>query len=209
MIQRSKISRWVLPLIAYVSMILGLYAFHSAWVAFGFYHGLILIVMLSEKNRSYWPELIVGWDWRVGVGAIVFGLGGGVVLCFLAPLAGFDSLMIGPVLSRLGLQGGSWLLFVFYHSLINPWFEEVFWRGKLGSNKKGPVLNDLFFAGYHILVLILFLDWIWILLAAVILTIAGWLWRQIRQQRQGLLLPVISHMSADASIMAVVYWLNK
>ncbi len=209
MIHRSKISSWLLPLIAYVSMVLGLYVFHSAWAAFGFYHGLILVVMLSDKNRSYWHELITGWDWRVGAGAIVFGFGGGVVLYLLAPLAGIDSLMIGPVLSRLGLQGGSWLLFVFYHSLVNPWFEEVFWRGRLGCDHKRPVLNDVFFAGYHILVLVLFLDWIWILLAAVILTLAGWLWRQMRQQRQGLLLPVISHMSADASIMAVVYWLNQ
>ncbi len=207
--RRSVISRWSLPLIAYVSMVLGLHVFHSAWVAFGFYHGLILLVMLSAANRTFWRELVAGWDWRVGTAAIVFGLGGGVVLYLLAPFAEIDSSTIGPVLSRLGLQGGSWLMFVIYHSLANPWFEEVFWRGRLGSNNNLPVWNDVFFAGYHLLVLALFLDWIWLIVAAVILTLAGWLWRQIRRQRKGLLLPVISHLSADASIMAVVYWLNQ
>lgn len=209
MLSRSFMTRWVLPLIAYVSMILGLYVFHNAWIAFGFYHGLILAAMLSNKDRLFWRELFAGWNWLVGGGAILFGLGGGLVLYLLAPFADVDSAMIGPVLTRLGLQGVSWTFFVFYHSLVNPWFEEVFWRGRLGSHSQGIVANDFVFAGYHALVLVLFLDWKWIALALVILTTAGWLWRQIRLRNNGLLLPVISHMSADASIMVVAYWLNQ
>ena len=198
-----------LALIPYLAMILGLHVFQSAWIAFVIYHGLILVSLLGSKDRTFWAELICGWDWKLGLGAVVFGLGGGVVLYFLAPMAGVNKTMIEPIISRLGLQGISWLIFVWYHSLVNPWFEEILWRGKLGSKNSRPVLNDLLFAGYHLLVLVLFLDWIWMALAVVLLTLAGWLWRQMRQRNGGLLLPVISHMAADASIMVVVYYISR
>lgn len=196
-------------LIPYLAMVVGLHVFHSAWLAFAIYHGLILAVMLNKADRVHWQDLLRGWDWKLGGGAIVFGLGGGVLMYLLAPMAGIGKSMIEPALAKLGLNGVSWLIFVFYHSLVNPWFEEVLWRGKLGSPNLKPVLNDFLFAGYHALVLVLFLEWIWIALAFVVLTVAGWLWRQLKRERKGLLVPVISHLSADASIMFVVYILGR
>jgi len=204
----SAVWRLAIPLSAYLAMVLGLHVFHNAWVAFGFYHGAILAIVMAHGKPGCWRELFIGWEWRLGSGSIAFGLGGGVLLFLLAPYADINSSNIEPILERLGLQGNLWLLFVIYHSLVNPWFEELFWRGFLVSDKKHPVLNDILFAGYHALVLVLFLDLVWIGLAMVILTLAGWLWRQIRRQRKGLLLPVVSHMSADTSIMAVVYWIS-
>jgi membrane protease YdiL (CAAX protease family) len=200
---------FIFALIPYLAMILGLHVFHNAWIAFALYHGLILLSMLSVRDRGSWKELRQGWHGKIGGGAVVFGLTGGVVLTVLAPWAGIDKTMIAPILSRLGLHGIWWPLFVFYHALVNPWFEEVFWRGKLGSKNKWPVLNDFLFAGYHLLVLVLFLDWMWMLLAFGILTLAGWLWRQLKRHCGGLLLPVVSHAAADASIMAAVYWINR
>ncbi|MCP4292053.1 MAG: CPBP family intramembrane metalloprotease [bacterium] len=194
--------------IAYLAMIFGLHIFESAWLAFAIYHGLILIVMLGKGDRKYWRELFAGWDWKFGLGAVVFGLGGGLVLYFLAPYAGVDSGLIQPVLNRLGLTGKAWLIFVFYHSLVNPFFEEAFWRGKLGSNSRRLILNDLFFAGYHLLVLLLFLDWPFLVLAFVVLVLAGWLWRQLRVRCGGLAVPVVSHMAADGSIMLVTLILS-
>lgn len=197
-----------LALIPYLAMILGLHIFQSAWMAFAVYHGLILVFLLGKKDKGLWKELLQGWDGKLGLGAVVFGLGGGVVLYVLSPMAGINKPMTQPILSLLGLQGKWWLLFVFYHSLVNPWFEEILWRGKLGNKSARPILNDFLFAGYHLLVLVLFLDWIWMVLAMVLLSLAGWLWRQMRRRHNGLLLPVISHMAADTSIMAVVYFIS-
>ncbi len=197
-----------LSLIPYFAMSLGLFALKSAWVSFAIYHGLVLITLLSTKDRGFWKSLIEGWNPRMGLGAIAFGLVGGMVLFFLAPLAGINQAVLEPGLAKLGLHGTPWLLFVFYHSLVNPWFEELLWRGKLGSDSRWPVLNDFLFSGYHMLVLVLFLDWVWMLLAFGILTLAGWFWRQLRQHFKGLLLPVLSHMAADSSIMAVAYLLS-
>lgn len=193
---------WLAP---YISMIIGLYAFNSAWLAFILYHLSIIFFVRKEKLSP----LIKGWDWKIGIGAIVFGLLGGIILYLLAPSAGVDSFMLSPILDRLGLQGFWWLLFVIYHFTVNPWFEEIFWRQKLGKSSKRLVKNDFFFAGYHVLVLALFLQWMWILLAFVILLTAAWLWRQLARRYEGLILPVLSHMAADASIMIVVYLLAR
>ena len=54
----------------------------------------------------------------------------------------------------MGLSSStSWLLFIAYFSLVNPFIEEYFWRGVLGSNTKKFYIGDLVYAGYHALVL--------------------------------------------------------
>jgi len=190
-------------------MLLGLHLWHSAWLSFLLYHGAILVVLARKNPHQHARRLVQGWDNRIGGGAIVFGLAGGVLLKVLAPRAGIDGAMIRPILGTLGLHGIGWPLFLAYHTVANPWFEEVFWRGRLADDSRRPVLNDFLFAGYHVLVLMLFLDWPWIVLAFGILSVAGWLWRQMRRENGGLLTPVISHLAADGSIMVVVYLLAR
>lgn len=196
----------LLPLIPYVAMLIGLHLLGSAWISFLIYHGLVLAAVWPDGNLR--RDLLRGWHNRVGLGAIGFGVGGGVLIYSLAPYAGINADLINPAIAKLGLTGTGWLLFVIYHTLVNPWFEEILWRGKLGHVGLKPVWGDVLFAGYHVLVLMLFLDWLWILLAFVVLVAAGWFWRQLRRRHEGLLLPVISHLAADGSIMAVVYMLS-
>lgn len=188
-------------------MIVGLHWLHSAWVSFLLYHGLVLWVV--GRERPVVQALVQGWDRNLGVGAVLFGLGGGMLLYLLAPRMGIDAELLTPILDRLGLHGGGWLAFVAYHTLVNPWFEEALWRGYLGRDTTGLVWGDFLFAGYHALVLVLFVAWYWILTAVVLLVGAGWFWRQLRQRLGGMLVPVISHLAADGSIMAVVYLLSR
>ncbi|MFH1376576.1 MAG: CPBP family glutamic-type intramembrane protease [Candidatus Woesearchaeota archaeon] len=201
-----KLSIILALLVPYVAMIFGLYVFHNAWIAFIIYHILILIVMISTKNMGYWKELVKGRNVLIIFLAVLFGICGGLLIYILAPFIGIKS-YINPALVALGLSGVSWLVFVFYHSLVNPWFEEAYWRGFLGSKKKSIVLNDIIFAAYHMLVLFLFLEWYWVLLAFVILITTAWLWRQLARKYNGLFIPMLSHMAGDASIMIVVYFL--
>jgi len=194
-------------LIPYVAMIVGLHLLGSAWVSFLIYHGLVVLTIWRDAELR--RDLVRGWCTKIGVAAIGFGIAGGAMMLLLAPYAGIDAALINPGLAKLGLAGAGWLLFVIYHTFVNPWFEEILWRGKLGCDSKRPVADDFLFAGYHVLVLMLFLDWIWIALAFVVLTIAGWFWRQLRRRFGGLLLPVLSHLAADGSIMIVVYMLSQ
>ncbi len=198
--------RLFLGLIPYLAMLIGLHVLGSAWISFLIYHGLVMVAVWRDADLQ--GELLRGWNSLVGLGAIGFGIGGGVLIYVLAPFAGIDAALINPAIAKLGLTGTGWLLFVIYHTFANPWFEEILWRGKLRSDSPWPVWSDALFAGYHVLVLMLFLEWLWVVLAFVILIAAGWLWRQLRRRFDGLLVPVMSHLAADGSIMFVVYMLS-
>jgi membrane protease YdiL (CAAX protease family) len=194
-------------LVPYVAMIIGLYIFKSGWIAFILYHLLILGFLIYSKKLSSWKNMFKGFNLIFAIGSILFGLLGGLILYFLSPYASVES-KISIVLASIGLTGSIWLGFVVYHFLINPWFEEFFWRDYLGSDKKGFVLTDFVFAGYHLLVLALFLSWQWLVLSFAILSFAAWFWRYLRRKHKGLLMPILSHIAADASIMIVAYVLS-
>ena len=91
---------------------------------------------------------------------------------------------------------------------MNPWFEESFWRGMFGENNKELIWTDLVFVGYHMLVLALFITWYWLPLVFIALTLVGWFWRKLSSEYNGLLLPTVSHVAADASIMIMIYLIS-
>lgn len=208
MLRERLIKTLYLASTAYLSMVVGLYIFNSAWLAFAIYHGLILCVMLHPKSRPFLSGIFAGLRWGPALAVIVFGLSGGVVLYLLAPIAGISAGSMNPVLSRFGLTGWPWLAFILYHTFVNPFFEEIFWRGRLGSSSRKLIMTDFLFAGYHILVLVWFLEPGFIVLSFCILVLTGWLWRQLRQSYGGLILSIISHMAADGSIMFAAYFLS-
>jgi membrane protease YdiL (CAAX protease family) len=96
-------------------------------------------------------------------------------------------------------------VFIAYFSLVNPFIEEYFWRGVLGDNSKKPTLGDFIYAGYHTIILWGKVNPFSILFAVTILTSAGWLWRQIAREDDGLLAPVLGHMAADFTILLTIY----
>ena len=84
---------------------------------------------------------------------------------------------------------------------MNPVLEEWYWRGVLGSPSRMPTPNDAAFAGYHVLVLAVFVPWPWALAVAVVLVGAAWLWRQLVARHGGLVIPVVTHAVADLSVI--------
>jgi len=107
--------------------------------------------------------------------------------------------------AALGLNTSNWPLFIAYFASANPFVEEYFWRGYLGSQSKGPQVSDFLYAGYHTLILINKVQTGLILLAVMLLVLAGWFWRQVAREDQGLLAPVLGHMAADFTILMAVY----
>jgi hypothetical protein len=98
---------------------------------------------------------------------------------------------------------------VAYYVLLNPFLEEYYWRGFLGSSAKRPVLNDFLFAGYHLIVLARTLDLIWLVVVFLCLCGAAWFWRQISRITGGLLAAYISHMAADITVILSIYFLTS
>ncbi|MBU8872020.1 MAG: hypothetical protein KOO60_14225 [Gemmatimonadales bacterium] len=195
-------------LIPYFAVLIGLYVFESAWLTILTYHGSILLVVWKEKQLSEFRKLFAGWRAPTCGALLLFGLGGGIILFILGPRIGIQAEPMGSALNKIGLGGSGFLLFVVYHSLINPWLEEVYWRGYLGSGSKKIVPGDLLFAGYHLLVLTMFVEWIWLVVAFLLLSFAAWLWRQIATGHKGLSVPALSHLAADGSIMFAVWRLT-
>ena len=95
--------------------------------------------------------------------------------------------------------------FIAYFALVNPFVEETFWRGYLGSDTRSLHVSDLLYAGFHGLILLGKVRAGSILFALLVLMLAGWFWRQIFREDRGLLAPVLGHMAADLPILLAVY----
>jgi hypothetical protein len=188
----------------YFAVWLGLYVFHSGWVAIFLYHaGIIALVTLAkawpgrEAFRANAPM------WKIAL----FGLGGcsaGILLYFLWPLLNFSS-ALGAALLDWGLTPNAWPLFIAYGALVNPWLEEVYWRGWLGSAAKRPILYDFIFGGFHLVVLAPFLSPFWLTIALLVLAFSGWMWRQVDRVEKSMLATSLFHMASDLSILLVVW----
>ena len=110
-------------------------------------------------------------------------------------------------LAAIGLNASTWFWFIAYFTLANPFFEEYFWRGVLGSDAEPFHIGDLVYAGYHIMV-------VWnkthpfsMVFMVLVLTLAGWFLRQLYRRDKSLLAPVLGHMVADFSILLAVYFM--
>ncbi len=106
----------------------------------------------------------------------------------------------------MGLNQFTWIPFITYFALVNPFLEEYFWRGYLGSITTNFNISDFLYAGFHGLILVNKVQTSMIVYSLALLILAGWFWRQIARADRGLLAPVLGHMAVDFSILMAVYW---
>lgn len=192
---KIAITRWA-PFMPFAVIALGLAVLEDAWLAFLLYHLAIIGVAVATGWHRRLPDLVAGWRLAAGTGGIVLGGAGGGLLWLFWPQLGIGS-DLARSLSAIGLSGAAWTGFVAYHVFVNPWLEELFWRGVLGRSDRGITLSDIAFGAYHLLVLMRFVSWPWLLPAVAVLSAAGWLWRQLTRASGGLLPAVLSHMAGD------------
>ena len=200
-----KDRKWLSLILPYLAVWVGLFLLKNAWIALiGFHAAILLAIMFVQPNlpiktlfRSKSPRCILI--------SVLVSISSGIGLYFFWDV--FGSLPNLPAqLQSIGLTSSAWPAFIAYFSLVNPWVEEFFWRGVLVSPSKKLLAMDVVFAGYHAMAL-------WgrvypgsILFAVIILTSAGWIWRQISREDGGLLAAVLGHMVADFSILLAIYW---
>ena len=135
---------------------------------------------------------------------MLIGACGGLGLYLLWPIFGIVP-DLNARLIPLGLNPVSWPFFILYFSLVNPWLEEIYWRGWLGGASRSLVASDIWFAGFHLLVLGIYAPWHSLVIALVVLSTVSWFWRQIARRESSLFAPAFSHILADAGIALVVY----
>jgi|WetSurMetagenome_2_1015567.scaffolds.fasta_scaffold65572_3 hypothetical protein len=195
------------PLLPYLAVGVGLLVFHNAWAAILTYHaGMAAVIFLSKpavpvkniiRNANYKPLIM-----SVAIGAV-----GGVLLYLLWPLLSVPP-DINTYMRSIGLTGAVWPYFIVYYVLVNPALEEYYWRGFLGSSAKHPVLNDLLFAGYHLVVLTGKISVPWLAVVFLVMCGAAWYWRQVSQFTGGLLAATLSHLAADITVILSIFVLT-
>ena len=193
--------------IPYATVLVGLYWIGNAWLAFVPYHAAIFLVLALYGELGQFGRLRQGFDLVAALVSISPCLIAGVMIYLFFPVASHEGLELDSKLSEFGLSGTLWFVMIAYSFLVNPWFEEAFWRGFLGSDKSHPVIADLLFAGYHVLVLVLFIEWQWVVLAGALLIGGAWFWRYLTKRFRGLAVAAVTHLAADIGIMAAIHLL--
>lgn len=193
------------PFLAYLAVALGLFRFHSAWIALVGFHLAILLSLWIAKPKLPDGILFKSSHLKWIIASILLGAGSGVTLFFLWDGFGFASDLPDQV-QAMGLSSSNWIPFIAYFVLVNPLIEEYFWRGYLGSDAAHFTVSDFLYSGFHGMILVNKVQTGMLFYGLAVLMVAGWFWRQIARLDRGLLAPVLGHMAADLSILLAVYW---
>lgn len=196
--------KWIAPVLAYLAVGLGLFLLHGAWGALVGFHVVIAVSLLIARPNIPVAVLLKNTKIKWIILSILLCGCSGVTLFFLWQYFGFADDLPAQVES-LGLTSSIWPVFIAYFALVNPFVEEYFWRGYLGSQTRDLHVSDFLYAGFHGLILIGKVRASSIVLALSMLVLAGWFWRQTAREDHGLLAPVLGHMAADFTILMAVY----
>ena len=196
--------KWIAPALAYLAVGLGLFQFHSAWGELVGFHVVIIVSLLIVKPNIPVTILFKSTNLKWMLLSILLCGGGGVSLYFLWDKFRFANDLPAQV-AALGLNTTTWLPFIAYFTLVNPFVEEYFWRGYFENPTKSLYVYDFIYSGFHALILIGKVHSYSIIFGLSVLVFAGWLWRQIAREDHGLLAPVLGHMVADFTILMAVY----
>ena len=196
--------KWIAPLSAYLAVGIGLFIFQSAWGALIGFHVAIIVSLLVAKPDIPVSILFKSKNIKWILLSILLCGSSGVVLYFRWESFGFANDFAEQV-KTLGLNASNWTAFIAYFSLVNPFVEEYFWRGYLGSKTKSLHISDFVYAGFHVLILFSKVQSGSIIFGLCMLVLAGWFWRQVLREDDCLLAPALGHMAADFTILLTVY----
>jgi membrane protease YdiL (CAAX protease family) len=202
-------SKWLAPILPYFVVWMGLFIFKNAVATLLGFHLAIVLSLAVLRPTLPFNIFIKPAKMKHVILSLLLCATSGFGLYLFRDVFGISH-ALHEQLALLGLNDSTWFGFIAYFSIANPFFEEYFWRGILGSDTKKFYVGDLIYAGYHVMV-------VWgktapwsIIVVVLVLTLVGWFWRQLYRRDGSLLAPVLSHMVADLSILlAVVYMANR
>ncbi|MHC4637242.1 MAG: hypothetical protein ACYTBP_00115 [Planctomycetota bacterium] len=194
--------------VPYAAVLIGLYLLNSAWAAILLYHFGVMMFLIAD-NQKQLKKLHPGFNATAAVISIIISVLIIFVLYFMWDVIRLPNCNLKVLLPELGLTGLSWYLFVIFFAAIHPLSEEMFWRVYHSSEQPRFILADLAFAGYHILVLLWFVKWPWLAAAFIILSLTAYLWRYLGKRYNGLVIPLVSHITADIAIITTVCLLMR
>jgi hypothetical protein len=193
----------------YTAVFLGLYVLRNAWAAILLYHmGMVTLLRLGGQEGLL-RTASRGWSTPAAAGIGIVFSAGVLLLVLLWGTISRDHIDLAETLTSLHLSGAYWWLFAAYYVTVHPVLEEIFWRGYLNRAHRSPVVTDIAFAGYHVLVLCIFIKWPWALVSFGVLLFASWSWRKLAARYCGLSVSIASHAAADLSVIMVAEYLIR
>ncbi len=192
-------------LVPYVAVVVGLYVLKNAWIAIGLYHFGIAVFLMAGNRKSLLKKVYAGWNSPMAAASVLMAGVSIFIILFLWEYMQLENMPLSSALANFGLHGTSWFFFMIYFSTVQPFLEELYWRGYLECADKYFSWTDFAFAGYHILVLAWFIKLPWLVIAFIVLTVAAYIWRYLASKFEGLAVPLLSHIVADISIIAMTY----
>ena len=202
---KSTPLKLISALVPYVAVLIGLYILKNAWIAVGLYHFGITVFLVTGNRSRLLKKAYTGWNSIASVIGILMSAMIFPIIFFFWKLMQLEGMPLSSALSSFGLHGTSWFFFMIYFSTVQPLLEELYWRGYLICSHKYFSWTDFAFAGYHILILAWFIKLPWLIIAFILLTLAAFVWRHLASKFEGLLVPLLSHIVADISIIVATY----
>jgi membrane protease YdiL (CAAX protease family) len=203
----ASLRKWLTPLLPYLAVGIGVFWFRNAWIALLGFHAAIILTLWLARSQFPLKTLFKSNNIRWVLLSILLSGSGGVFLYLFWTSFGITGDLSAHI-TALGLDSSTWIPFIAYFSLVNPFVEEYFWRGYLGSPTKSLSPSDFIYAGFHAMILAGNVKVLSILYSLIVLVLAGWFWRQVAREDRGLLAPVLGHMAVDFTILVTVYWMS-
>lgn len=101
------VTRLLVTAIPYVTVLVGLYVFNNAWIAFLPYHVAIVLVLASCGELDQFKRLKRGFSLKAVAVSIFPCLVAGVMIYLLFPAASLDGIDLGAKITEMGLGGDS------------------------------------------------------------------------------------------------------
>jgi membrane protease YdiL (CAAX protease family) len=201
-------SKWLAPILPYFAVWVGLFIFKNAWVTLLGFHLAIAVALILLRPALPLNTFFKRAKRRHIFLSLFFGIASGLCLYLLRDVFAVSA-NLRAQLAEIGLNDSTWFGFIAYFAFVNPFFEEYFWRGILGSDTKQFYIGDLIYAGYHILVVWNKTHPLSMVLMICVLTLAGWFWRQCYRRDGSLLAPLLGHLAGDLSILLAAYFMAR
>ena len=155
---------------------------------------------LVYSPRALWEGILSG---TVFAGAVI-------VFFTLLRESLIDEERLRAVLANWNIDRSAALPLFFVMILANPVFEEFYWRGFIIHRFRGTlrpplgmILSSMGYASYHLITAGFLFGPISGLLLSLPVFFAGLFWGQMRLRNESLFGVILSHLLADAGIMAV------
>ena len=193
--------------VPYIAILIGLYILRSGWTALLLYHiGVGVFLILDGKAKPIKFATLKRNPIITITSVLVCALSG-VLMVVLWEYMGRADTSFKVRMAGFGLAGWKWYLFIIYFSTVHPFIEELYWRRLLASDQKYLSPADIMFAGYHVLVLVWFIEWPWVIAIFFVLAGAGRCWRWLYNKYDALAIPLLSHAIADLSIVMAAHYI--